>query len=92
MIPVSFDRANGVLDKPASLSRDECEPLNVFMGFMLPELYPVTISCWKFTAEELEQVKKTGRIYLTMMSHSVPPVALSTEMPENVDGPEDLNG
>ena len=36
-------------------------------------------TCWELSPEELEQVNKTGRIYLYVVGRSIPPVALTTE-------------
>ena len=36
-------------------------------------------SCWELTPEEIEQVQKTGRVYLYIQGNVVPPVLLTTE-------------
>ena len=38
---------------------------------------PGVETCWELSPEELEQVNKTGRIYLYVMGRSIPPVALT---------------
>lgn len=35
-------------------------------------------SCWHLSPEELEEVKRTGNIYLVVLAHTHPPVCLST--------------
>ena len=40
---------------------------------------PVVISCWKLTKEELDLINKTGRVYLTVLGETMPPVALDVE-------------
>ena len=36
-------------------------------------------SCWELTPEEIEQVQKTGKVYLYIQGNVVPPVLLTTE-------------
>jgi hypothetical protein len=36
-------------------------------------------SCWELTPEEIEQVVKTGKIFLYIQGQFVPPVLLTTE-------------
>lgn len=56
MLPASFDESNVVIDKPESMTRDECDALSAWRGTV--DGHPVLISCWKPTKEELE--KSTG--------------------------------
>lgn len=70
----SFNEANTVLDPPEGLS-EQCNSLNV-LRTNLTNGIPVVISCWKLTEEELEEVNKTGRVYLMVCGESMPPVNL----------------
>lgn len=80
MVPVAFDEENNVLQPPEGWSAEECEPLSVFQGFM-SEGSPVTISCWKMSAEELEEIQRTGRVWLLIWRHVMPPAALRGTTP-----------
>jgi hypothetical protein len=80
MMPTSFAESNLVLDKPADKGRDECEPLCVWRGDSV-EGIPLVISCWKLTREELEEITRTGRLYLTVYGRTMPPVALAVGTP-----------
>lgn len=80
MIPISFAESNLVLDKPPSMTRDQCDPLNVLYF----QKQGAIISCWKLTVEELEEIKKTGRIWLNVRGHVMPPVSLTTKQPFKV--------
>ena len=64
MIATSFPESNHVFDKPSDMSRDECDALSVFVG-QTSDNPPqdVVISCWKPTAEELEEINRTGRVW-----------------------------
>ena len=80
MIASGFDEENAVLDKPNGMTVEECSALSV-MRAQTERGIPVVISCWKFTAEEFEEVKKTGRIWLTVIGETMPPVALDGKKP-----------
>ena len=78
MVPTSFDDSNDVLDKPPNMSREECDPLNILRA-ATPSGHPVLISCWKLTRQELEEINRTGRIWLTIYGDMMPPVALDVK-------------
>jgi hypothetical protein len=42
---------------------------------------PVVISCWKLTQEEVQTLISTGRIWLTVVGKSMPPVSVSVHSP-----------
>lgn len=43
--------------------------------------------CWEFTKEDLEEVNRTGRIWISLMMRGVPPVSLQVESPFKVPRP-----
>jgi hypothetical protein len=88
MVPASFDAANCVLDKPPEMSYDQCDPLSV-LRTKTDGGNPVCISCWKVTKEELEEIIRTGRVWLTVYGFTMPPCALTGEVPFTT---EDDNG
>lgn len=75
MIPTGFDGETHLLDKPDAMERDQCEPLSVQAGVLDGIL--VMQSCWKLTAEEIEEVNRTGRIWLGLCTNLHPAVILS---------------
>jgi len=80
MVPANFPESNLVLGKPAEMTNEDCDPLCVQRGVVLldeQQPFPVVKSCWKLTADELEQVNKTGRVWLVILGYSMPPVILS---------------
>ena len=84
MIPTSFDESNAIIDKPKDMTREQCEPLNIWRGpFMIDnENFAASIiSCWKLTKEELAEINRTGRIYLIVIGPGMPPVILSGHKP-----------
>ncbi len=76
----SFDEENTILDPPNGMRQRDCESIPVWMGFT-PLDVPVTISCWKVTQRELEEIQRTGRVYLVVMGHGMPAVYLTTDKP-----------
>lgn len=80
MEATDFENSNHVFDKPSDMSRDECDPLNVFVGFT-EDQHPIVISCWKPTKEELEEINRTGRIWCWHWGHQLQPHSLSGHNP-----------
>lgn len=74
MEPSSFDESNNVLDRPKGMKEEECGPLSTWHGNW--GTLPVVISCWKPTKEELQEINKTGRLWLMVVGHTMSPVAL----------------
>lgn len=75
MEATSFDESNLVLGKPNEMTHDQCNSLSVWRGKQADDA-TVVISCWKLTKEELEEVNKTGRIWLRVCGQTMPPVCL----------------
>lgn len=89
---VNFTGANLVLKAPPG--RDDVNDLHVMRNRRM------VVSCWQLEPEELEQVMRTGRIYLSVLGPTQPPAFIGGEdimrsftadfgvMPkqENVDG------
>lgn len=84
MIAASFDESNLVLNSPPDMNCDECQPLSVFRGFNKSQT-PVVISCWKITKEELEEIQRTGRVWLTVIGETMPPALVSGISPWNTE-------
>ena len=76
----SFPEENAILDPPPGWTLEQCECLPVHLNH-LPGSLPVIISCWKLTKEELAEVNKTGRIWLTVAGGNMPPVLVAGEKP-----------
>lgn len=74
------------------------ECANAVYGANQPEYIPLpaerrpgnsgeVVTCWKLSPEELERVKETGVIWLSMLTFNQPlqPVLLSVDKPEAYD-------
>jgi hypothetical protein len=80
MIPTSFHESNGVIGPPAGVKEEDVGSLSIWRGEDRLGL-PLLISCWKLTVEELEEIKRTGRVWLIASAVTIPPVALQVESP-----------
>jgi hypothetical protein len=70
-----------VLGKPADMDHDDCSCLSVLRTRVNNHRIPVVISCWKLTAEELEEINSTGRIWLMVSGETMPPAVVSGTKP-----------
>lgn len=80
MLPTTFEGYNFVYTKPGSMTDEQCMDLPVFKGLDANGL-PVIVSCWRFSKEDLEEIQRTGCIYLSVCGTGMPPVGLFTENP-----------
>jgi len=85
MLPVSFPEQNKVYLKPEGWTDEQCSDLPVWQGAApideAGNTAPVIISCWQFSKEDLDEIQKTGRVWLSVTGSSQPPVSLFTENP-----------
>lgn len=71
MFPTSFAESNTIAGPPDGIDPDQCQTISV-LATLNPQGVPIVISCWKLTAEELAEINKTGRVWLTCMSGMIP--------------------
>ena len=79
-----FDEANCTLAPPPGMSEADCYSLRVWRGerrFEGVGSVPVVISCFKVSAEELAEIQRTGRVWLTVLGVTMPPVLLEGVKP-----------
>lgn len=74
MIPVTFDGVNSTLNRPDSMTDEECGALPVELRY--GELGINFTSCWELSEEELALIIKTKKVYLTVYGYGMPPVAM----------------
>lgn len=74
--PVKFDGHNLVLAE----DQKEYLPLPVHVS---NDREGTTVCCWELTAEELEQVKKTGRVFIEVwtFNRGFPPMRVGATFP-----------
>lgn len=73
MEPIAFPEKNDVLTAPQGKTKN-ISTLPIYRGDN--HGMPI-ISCWKLSPEELEEVQKTGVIWLWVMAPTTYPVSLS---------------
>lgn len=78
MFPTDFDQSNKVFDKPQSMTRDECEAVNCFVGKDVAG-QDVILTCWKPTREELEEINRTGRVWCYHYGNYLQPHSLRSK-------------
>lgn len=73
-VAINFEEANISLGPPKGMTEDEVYTISALRYGRL------TISCWKFTPEELMEIANNdGVFYLSLMTHIVPPAFIGTE-------------
>lgn len=84
MVPCSFEQSNDVLGKPVDMTDDQCDALSV-LRYVDASRQPIVLSCWKLTKDEVDELNRTGRIWLYVYGQTMPPVALTAENPFQID-------
>lgn len=80
MVPTSFPDENVLLSTPPTMTSDQCGVISACVTQQDDGL-PVIITCWKFTQEDLERIRETGRLWLVIAGHEMPPTCPTTEDP-----------
>lgn len=76
MKPIDFTEANKVLQKPESMTDEQCVPLPVYTNG------EQCVSCWQASWKERWRFLFTGQVWLWVWSgETQPPVALVTHDP-----------
>ncbi len=80
MYPASFEESNLTLNKPPQLTHDQCQTIAAFKGKMQDGL-PIIVTCWKFDQKELEEIQKTGRIWIIAVGETTQPMCPVAKKP-----------
>lgn len=80
MIPVEFKYQNKVFTKPEDMTDEQCQSLNVWQG-KDQSGFPNIISCWKLSEDDMNTIKETGVVWLTIVANGMPPVYVGSENP-----------
>lgn len=74
MKPIKFEQANKQLQKPSSMTDEECKPLWVYTNGV------ECISCWKMSFKQRLLALLYGRVWLSVYSgQTQPPVWLDCD-------------
>lgn len=77
-VPCNFEESNEVIDRPEGLTEEQCGVLSVFKAVDQKTQLPCVVSCWKITQEELDEINRTGRIWLVLYGKTMPPAIVTT--------------
>lgn len=85
MLPRIFPEQNTVYGKPEDMTDEQCMSLPVWKGPVPVDdegsTVPAIISCWQLSKEDLEEINRTGVIWLSVTGTHLPPVSVFTENP-----------
>lgn len=74
MTPSDFPQSNGTLQKPPTMTDEECSPLKVHRALS----HNAYISCWRPTWRERLAILFGSPVWLWVYGERHPPVALDT--------------
>lgn len=80
MLPTSFPEQNIVLGRPIDMTDEQCVSLPAWVG-KNDEGLPCIISKWKLSKEDLEEINRTGEVWLQVIGSAMPPVGIFTQYP-----------
>lgn len=78
--PTDFPQANFTFTTPVNMTKEQCGDLPVYKGIDTHGS-PIIISCWQLSPEELEAIKTTGKVYLTVVGEGTPPIGIQVLPP-----------
>ena len=84
-LPSNFPESNHVYHKPKDATDEQCMSLPCWVGNIPVDdkgtQWPVIISRWQFNKEEIDEIIRTGGIWLSVTGRELPPVAVFAENP-----------
>ncbi len=85
MLPTTFEQQNFIFTKSKGWEDEQCMDLPVWEGEAPIDdagtMQPSIISCWKLSKEDLDEIQRTGVIWLSITANWMPPVSVFTENP-----------
>lgn len=81
LIPIAFDQENCLMHPPNGMTSEEIGILSACLTKITDKDWPVVITCWKLTKDELEEINKTGRVWLTVLGARMQPVEITVKSP-----------
>lgn len=75
MQPINFEGSNVIIGPPKGISEDKVQSIFGLLGEV--QGCPVVVTCWRPSAAELEQINKTGQVWLIVYGQTMPPVNIS---------------
>ena len=73
-VPVQFKGCNTMLGPPVGFDETSVRSMSTFSNGVH------SVSCWAFTAKEVEEINRTGHVFVSVFSgKSQPPIYIGTE-------------
>lgn len=79
MIPIEFRESNITLNRPASMTEEECRSIRAHLSHQ--DGCAVVVTCWQPSHEDMASIAAGNPIWLHVMSAYHPPVAITAESP-----------
>jgi hypothetical protein len=97
MLPTDFPQSNFKFNKPSEMTDEQCMGgIPVWKGLVPYDeegnCFPTIISCWRFNKEDLEEIQRTGVIWVAVTGETLPPFSLYTETPFEETNKENETG
>lgn len=70
MTPTNFEGSTGVMDTPDGMTCDQVQPIFVRRGG------GSVISCWKPNQGEMQEILRTGQVWVAVMGEHMFPICL----------------
>lgn len=80
--PIKFQQANDVLLPPENMTEEQCATLPIFRGKTSDMISDCVVSCWQLSDEELEEVKRTGKVFVGALGKTHPPIFIMGKFPQ----------
>lgn len=81
MKPVKFEQQNFVWGRPSGTTDDQVGSMPAYKGVEQESGWPLTISCWEPSEEELAEIIRTKKIWLRIYGNNHPVVSVSGNSP-----------
>jgi hypothetical protein len=83
--PCSFEESDTFMELPQGMSLDDFNCVSAKLAH-LENGFPVVITAWKLTFEDLFEINRTGRIWLGVVGDSMQPVFITGVKPDFIAG------
>jgi len=77
MIPVDFPGCNKVFTRPANMTDEQCGSLYCMVA-VTEDGIPLTRQAWQPNKEDIEAINAGRPIFIDLLTHHIPPVAVFT--------------
>lgn len=80
-VPTGFTHENVVLAAPPGLEMAGISSLSVHKTVDPVTQLPMAVTCWKMTKSEVDTVTRTGRVWVSLLGPTIPPLLVTGVSP-----------